>query len=130
MLLGIFLTTLLGIALGLPAWYAHKQERKLTWAGAIGLGTALFAGTMLLVGDVPSRILYWFDARNGDWAARGGIWKVLFSGSLCKASTCPDTYIVVRDIVANTVQGIFFVGICAVIYIWGESRRKAGKFKS
>src|SRR5688572_29716445 len=130
MLLGIFITLVIGLVLGIPAVYAMKQDRRLTWAGAIGLGSTLFAATMLLVGDVPSRILYWFDARNGEWAKRGGIWKALFSGTLCKASTCPDRYIVIADIVANTVQAILFIGICVAIYMWGQKHRKAGKFKS
>jgi hypothetical protein len=39
-------------------------------------------------------------------------------------------YQVIADIVANTVQGIFFVAICAGAYFWGERHRKEGKFKS
>ena len=34
------------------------------------------------------------------------------------------------DIVANSVQGMFFVAIAAGAYFWGEKHRKEGKFKS
>jgi hypothetical protein len=32
--------------------------------------------------------------------------------------------------VANTVQGVFFVIICAAAYFWGKKHRQEGKFRS
>ena len=103
----------------------NKKDRKITWTTAVLLGSWLTAITVILIGDVPSRLLYWFDTVHAPLAERFSFlawWEDDFGGN--------PGYQVIGDIVANTVQGMFFVAICAGAYFWGERHRKAGKFKS
>src|SRR5882672_1844313 len=111
------------LILPLPAVLRRKDE-KLTWAKAVLLGAWLFAITIVLIADAPSRILYWFDSTHALLSAR-----YHFLGFMEKPleGTIPG-YQIVADIVANTVQGIFFMAIAAGAYFWGEKHRKEGKF--
>jgi hypothetical protein len=105
--------------------WRRSLDKKITWTTAVLLGSWLTAVTVVLIGDVPSRILYWFDEVHAPLAERFSWlrwWENDLGGN--------PGYQVVADIVANSVQGIFFVIICALAYIWGERHRKAGKFKS
>ncbi len=105
--------------------WRNKKNRKLTWTTAVLLGSWLTAVTVVLIGDVPSRILYLFDEVHAPLAERFSFlqwWENDFGGN--------PGYQVIADIVANTIQGIFFVAICAGAYFWGEKHRKEGKFKS
>lgn len=104
---------------------AHDKNIKLTWASAVLLGAWLTAITVVLIGDVPSRILYWFDEVHAPLAEKFTFlkfWENDLGGN--------PGYQVIADIVANTIQGIFFVAICAAAYFWGERHRKEGRFKS
>ncbi len=114
-----------GLALAFPVVFAWRSNRRLTWASAIIVGSWLVAVTVVLLGDVPSRILYWFDEVHAPLAERYSFlrwWENDFGGN--------PGYQVVADIVANTVQGIFFILICAGAYFWGERHRRQGKFRS
>jgi hypothetical protein len=105
--------------------WRNKKERTLTWTTAILLGSWLTAITVVLIGDVPSRILYWFDEVHAPLAERFSWlrwWESDLGGN--------PGYQLVADLVANTVQGIFFGAICAGAYFWGEKHKKEGKFKS
>jgi hypothetical protein len=122
---GVLRALVIGIALALPLGLVVRSTRKLTWTTAILLGSWLVAITVVLLGDVPSRILYWFDAQHAPLAERFTFlqfWESDIGGN--------PGYQLVADIVANTVQGVFFVVICAGAYFWGEKHRKEGKFKS
>jgi hypothetical protein len=104
---------------------AHDRGEKLTWVKAILLGSWLTAITVILIGEVPSRILYYFDQVHAPLAEKFhflAFWEKDLGGN--------PGYQLVADIVANSVQGIFFVAICAAAYFWGERHRKEGKFKS
>jgi hypothetical protein len=104
---------------------ADEKNTKLTWASAVLLGAWLVAITIVLIGDIPSRILYWFDEVHAPLAEKFhflGFWEKDLGGN--------PGYQVVADIVANTVQGMFFVAIAAGAYFWGEKHKKEGKFKS
>ena len=114
-----------GLALAAPGIFVWRSKRRLTWASAIIVGSWLVAVTVVLLGDVPSRILYWFDEVHAPLAERFS-WLAWWENEL---GGNPG-YQVVADIVANTVQGIFFVAICAGAYFWGERHRKEGKFRS
>lgn len=116
---GIIGALVLSVLLSIPVLVLARSDRKLTWAGAIGMGTLLVTVSMLLIAEIPSRILYLFSAQHGVWAK-----KVPFLGFLAG-----DSYFYYADIVANTVQGLFFVIIVAAVYIWGERQRKSGRFK-
>ncbi len=123
--LGVIRALIVGIVLALPLRFVLKSNRKLTWTTAILLGSWLIAITIVLIGEVPSRILYWFDANHAGLAERFPFlqfWEGDLGGN--------PGYQVFADIVANTAQGVFFILIAAGAYFWGERHRKAGKFKS
>lgn len=122
---GVFRALIVAVALSLPLVFVVRSKRRLTWTTAVLLGSWLVAITVVLIGDVPSRILYWFDAQHEPLSERFTFlkfWEEDLGGN--------PGYQVVADIVANTVQGVFFVIICAGAYFWGERHRKEGKFKS
>jgi hypothetical protein len=115
----------LAIALPLPYVLRKSHETKLTWTQAVVLGAWLLAGTIVLIGDVPSRLLYWFDSTHALISAK---WH--FMAWQEKPLANNPGYQLIADIVANTVQGVFFVIIAAGAYFWGEKHRKEGRFKS
>lgn len=104
---------------------AHDRDEKLTWTKAVLLGSWLLAISIVLIGDVPSRILYWFDSTHALFSA-----KLHFMQFQEKPIANNPGYQLIADIVANSVQGVFFVIIAAATYFWGERHRKEGKFKS
>jgi hypothetical protein len=114
------------LILPLPAVLRRKDD-KLTWATAILIGIWLLTITIVLIGDVPSRLLYWFDRSHADLSKAFPLLGKIMERPLL--GTIPG-YQVVADIVANTVQGTFFLMIAAGAYFWGERHRKEGKFKS
>ena len=123
----VFRATAVALILAIPLIpiARNKKERKLTWTTAVLLGSYLTAITVILIGDVPSRLLYWFDTVHAPLAERYSFlawWENDFGGN--------PGYQVIADLVANTVQGMFFVAICAATYFWGERHKKEGKFKS
>ena len=122
---GVFRALIVGFALAFPLIFVWRSNRRLTWTTAILLGSWLVSVTVVLLGDVPSRILYWFDEVHAPLAERFpflAFWENDIGGN--------PGYQIVADIVANTVQGMFFVAICAGAYFWGEKHRKEGKFRS
>jgi len=119
-MLTIALITALSVLMALPLIRIARSDKRLTWTSAILLATLIGILVTLFIAEIPSRMLYWFDAEHGNIAD-----KYSFLGFMKG-----DGYMYVRDIVVNTVQGIFFVIMCALTYLWGERQRKAGKFKS
>ena len=102
-----------------------RNGEKLTWTQAVVVGAWLLAISIVLIGDVPSRILYWFDSTHALVSA-----KLKFMQWQEKPFGGNPGYQLIADIVANTVQGIFFVLIAAGAYFWGERHKKEGRFKS
>ncbi|MEX0874775.1 MAG: hypothetical protein WD646_09305 [Actinomycetota bacterium] len=125
--LGVLRALIVAIVLAAPLVPVLRKGRdqKLTWTTAILLGSWLTAITVVLIGDVPSRILYWFDETHAQFSERYSFlrWQEEDLGG-------NPGYQVIADIVANTIQGMFFVAICAGAYFWGQKHRKDGKFKS
>jgi hypothetical protein len=117
--LGILGSFLVAAVLAVPVLAVARRPRRITWTAAVVLGTVLFAIGILLIADIPSRILYLFSSQHANWA-RHVPWLPILKG---------DNYTVIADVVANTVQGIFFVAIVALTYVWGERQRRAGRFK-
>jgi hypothetical protein len=115
------------IPLGVVVKRGHEKGTKLTWATSILMAAWLTAIAVVLIGDVPSRILYWFDQVHAPLSEKFPILEPVFENQNFGGN---PGYQVVADIVANTVQGIFFVAITAAAYFWGERHRKEGKFKS
>ncbi len=119
-MVAIVATTVVALLLAIPVLWAIRSDRTLTWTTAVLLGTLVSTVGLLLVADVPSRILYWFDAEHETLGARlPGVLGEIMAG---------DNYVVIRDVVANTVQGIFAVIIIAAVYFWGERHRREGRF--
>ena len=111
------------VAAPLPYVWRKSSEKRLTWTTAVIVGSWLFAITIILVGDIPSRLLYWFDANHTALADKFHFlrwWEKNLGGN--------PGYQLVADIVANSIQGVFFVAICVGTYFWGEKHRKAGRF--
>lgn len=120
---GAILYLTVAVVLALPLAKVARSDRKLTWTTATLLGGWLTAVTVILLGDVPSQLLYWFDQNHATLAERFAWlrwWENIVGGN--------PGYQIVADIVANTVQGVFFVIIAALAYFWGERHRKAGRF--
>ena len=117
---GIIGSLVVAVVLSLPLIPVVRSRRRLTWTGAIGLGTLISAISLILTAEIPSRILYLFDARHETWAGKASFLKFLKG----------PNYIYAADIVANTVQGAFFVILMVAAYYWGKKQREAGRFKS
>ncbi|HVE92219.1 MAG TPA: hypothetical protein VNE62_07965 [Actinomycetota bacterium] len=119
-MLTILFVTVLAILLALPLIPIARSERTLTWTSAILLATLIGIVVTLFIAEIPSRMLYWFDSEHTKIGE-----KYTFLGFMKG-----DGYMYVRDIVVNTVQGIFFFVMCALTYVWGQRQRRAGRFKS
>lgn len=117
----ILALTFATFALSIPLLKFARSDKRLTWASAVGMATYLVAIALMLIAEIPSRLLYWFDAEHVTLADKFPLISPLLRG---------DQYIIVRDIVVNSVQGLFFVMLCVAAYLWGEKQRKAGKFKA
>lgn len=113
--------TVLSLVISIPLWKVARSENRLTWASAVALATWLVVIAILLIAEIPSRMLNWFDAEHSNLAERYAILKPLLGG---------EQYLIVRDVIVNTVQGIFFVAIVLAAYLWGQRQRKTGRFKS
>ncbi|HVL81035.1 MAG TPA: hypothetical protein VM840_05520 [Actinomycetota bacterium] len=122
MLLIVALTALT-VAIALPLWWIVRSDRRLTWTTATLMGMWLTVIGMLLIAEIPSRMLYWFDSTHTALAEHIPIAPLA-------AFMEGDTYIIIRDIVVNTIQGAFFVLLFVLAYLWGERQRKAGRFKA
>lgn len=102
---------------------ARSTDRSATWTSAILLGLLLTTIGLLAIGDIPSRILYWFDANHEAIAGRIPIEPLA-------ELMASKNYFLIRDIVANTIQVAFFVILVAAVYFWGERHKREGRFGS
>lgn len=122
---GLAIMIMLGVVvvLSIPAVRIARSDRSATWTSAILLGTLLTTIGLLTIGDIPSRILYWFDANHEALAGKIPIAPLadMMAGK---------NYFLIRDIVANTVQITFFVILVAAVYFWGERHKREGRFGS
>src|SRR5438067_2393831 len=101
------------VALLLPLPSVLRSKEKLTWAKAVVLGAWLVAISVILIGDVPSRLLYYFDATHTLLSA-----KFHFLGFMEKQLGGNPGYQLVADLVANGIQTLFLVAIAAGAYFW------------
>lgn len=111
------------VVIALPLLKVVRSDKKLTWTTAILLGSWLTAIAVILLGDVPSRLLYYFDEQHSALSERFSFlqwWEGDVGGN--------PGYQLVADVVANSVQGMFFVMLAAGAYFWGEKHRREGKF--
>jgi hypothetical protein len=120
---GVLRALLVGAAMAIPIPFLWRSKKRLTWATAVMVGIYLTGLAIVLLGDVHSRILYWFDQEHTPLAERFtflAFWEEDLGGN--------PGYQVVADIVSNTVAGIFFIAFCAGAYFWGEKQKREGRF--
>lgn len=94
-------------------------DRPMTWTRAIVLGFLIWVGLILLVGQLPSVIIYKFDqyiAQIIDFT------KKLPGVNDAGLNTVQIKMI--RDIIANSVQMGILTGFLIAMYKWQEAKRK------
>jgi hypothetical protein len=94
-------------------------DRPMTWTKAIVIGTLIWVFTIAFTGQLPSWIIYWFDANVAtltEWSAKLPI--------VPEAGLNPKQIAIVRDLVANGVQIGVLVGMLVVAYFWQKSKQK------
>src|SRR5918998_3379278 len=97
----------------------RQADRPVTWTRAIIVGTIFFAGAIILLGQLPSVIIYAADQYVAE--------IIEFSKRIPGVSDegLNTTQIkIVRDIVANAVQMGALVVMLVGMYIWQERKRK------
>ncbi|HET7482084.1 MAG TPA: hypothetical protein VFK89_04415 [Actinomycetota bacterium] len=94
-------------------------DRPMTWTRAIILGFIIWVLLILLVGQLPSVIIYKFDqyiAQIIDFSKKiPGVNKAGLNTVQIK---------MIRDVVANSVQMGLLTVFLVVMYKWQESKRK------
>ena len=94
-------------------------DRPITWTRAILYGFIIWVIAIILLGQVPSVIIYKFDqyiAEIIDFTKKvPGVNEAGLNTIQVK---------MIRDIVANAVQMNFLIAMLVVAYKWQESKRK------
>jgi hypothetical protein len=94
-------------------------DKPMTWTRAIVLGTIIWVVLILLTGQIPSWIIYKFDAE--------------ISGLIDLSKKIPGVgeeglntvqIKIVRDVIANTVQMGALVAMLVVAYFWQKSKQR------
>jgi hypothetical protein len=97
----------------------HYTDRPMTWTRAILLGTLIWVLAIVLLGQLPSYIIYWSD-QNIDKVIE---WTTYVPG-VSDQGLNTTQIAMVRDIVANSVQMGILVVMLLAAYIWQERKRK------
>ncbi len=94
-------------------------DKPMTWTRAIIYGTIIWILAIILLGQIPSVIIYKFDqyiAQIIDFTKKiPGVNEAGLNTIQIK---------MIRDIVANAVQMNFLIAMLVVAYKWQESKRK------
>ena len=94
-------------------------DAPMTWTRAIVLALILFVAATMLLGQIPSLIIYKFDQYIAEIIEfTQGLPGVNSEGLNAKQIS------IVRDIVANAVQNGFLVAFLAGAYFWQKSKQK------
>jgi hypothetical protein len=99
-------------------FYAYT-DRPMTWTRAILLGFLIWIFAVLLLGQLPSWIIYFSDTYVSQIIE---ITKDI--PGVSEEGLNPKQIAIVRDIVANTVQMGALVFALVVVYFWQERKRK------
>jgi hypothetical protein len=94
-------------------------DRPMSWTRAIVYGFLIWVFTIAVTGQLPSWIIYWFDANIAiliEWSAKLPV--------VPEAGLNPKQIAIVRDIVANSFQMGFLVVMLVVAYFWQKSKQK------
>ncbi len=94
-------------------------DKPMTWTRAILLGTLIWILAIILLGQVPSVIIYKFDQFIAE--------IINFTKKIPGVNEAGLNTIqikMIRDIVANAVQMNLLIAMLVVAYKWQESKRK------
>jgi len=94
-------------------------DKPMTWTRAIIYGILIWILAIILLGQVPSVIIYKFDQYIAE--------IINFSKNVPgvnKAGLNTIQVKMIRDVVANAVQMNFLIAMLVVAYKWQESKRK------
>ena len=94
-------------------------DRPMSWTKAILVGTLIWVFVIIFTGQLPSWIIYWFDANVAlliEWSAKLPV--------VPEAGLNPKQLMIVRDLVANGVQMGVLVAMLVVAYFWQKAKQK------
>lgn len=94
-------------------------DREMTWTTAILLGLFIWILLIIGTGQVPSYIIYWMDQNVAsiiDFTKR--------IPGVNPEGLNPKQILIVRDIIANTVQMGFLVVVLGIAYFGQKSKQK------
>ena len=94
-------------------------DKPMSWTRAIILGLIIWVVAIILLGQIPSVIIYKFDQYIAE--------IIDFSKKIPGVNDAGLNTIqikMIRDIVANAVQINFLIAMLVVAYKWQESKRK------
>jgi uncharacterized membrane protein len=94
-------------------------DKPMTWTRAIVLGSIIWILAIIVLGQVPSYIIYYFDQQVSS--------IIDFTTSIPGVNPDglnPKQIAMVRDIVANTVQMGALVVMLGVAYFWQKGKQK------
>ena len=98
--------------------YAYT-DRPISWTRAIIYGLLIVILSIILLGQIPSWIIYKFDQEIAtliEWSAKvPGVNKAGLNSAQIQ---------IIRDLVANGVQMGALVAMFVFAYIWQEKKRK------
>jgi hypothetical protein len=107
------------------------MDAPMTWTRALIYGTLIWVVVILLLGQVPSWIIYKADTDvtalinfTKHFPGFGRTCAALGSGQAASLGCNPRQIDILRDIVANTVQMGSLVIMLVIAYKWQESKRK------
>ncbi len=94
-------------------------DKPMTWTRAIIGGFIIYVLAIILLGQIPSVIIYKFD----QYIAEIIEFSTKIPGVNDEGLNAKQV-LIVRDIVANTVQNGFLIAMLVGAYIWQEKKRK------
>ena len=94
-------------------------DAPMSWTKAIILGFVLWVILIILTGQIPSYVIYFFDREVA--AIIDLSKKIPFVND---EGLNPKQIAIVRDLVANGIQMTAFAAILVVAYFWQEKKRK------
>ena len=96
-----------------------RTDKPMSWTKAILLGTLIWVVAILLLGQLPSIIIYWNDQNIAS--------IIEFTQKIPgvgKAGLNTTQINMIRDIVANAVQMGILTAMLVAAYFWQERKRK------
>jgi hypothetical protein len=98
--------------------YAYT-DRPMSWTRAIVYGLLIWILLIALTGQAPSYIIYWMDQNVAE--------IIDFSKQIPgvnEEGLNAHQILIIRDIIANTVQMGAFVVILGIAYFWQKSKQR------